>query len=61
MDRVTEILPSGFETAGASSAVLDEFVLRVYLPQLEEKVSLLFHQATTGKPLIALSWHTVVA
>jgi exocyst complex component 4 len=48
-DRVTEILPSGFEAARASSAVLDEFVLRVYLPQLEEKVSLLFHQATTGQ------------
>ncbi|KAH9996469.1 Sec8 exocyst complex component-specific domain-containing protein [Russula vinacea] len=48
IDRVTEILPSGFEAARASSAVLDEFILRVYLPQLEEKVSLLFHQATTG-------------
>ncbi|KAI9513074.1 Sec8 exocyst complex component-specific domain-containing protein [Russula earlei] len=47
-DRVTEILPSGFEAARASSAVLDEFVLKVYLPQLEERVSLLFHQATTG-------------
>lgn len=49
--RVTGILPSGFESARASSAVLDEFILRVYLPQLEEKVSLLFHQATTGKTL----------
>jgi len=45
---VMEILPSGFEAARASSAVLDEFVLKVYLPQLEEKVSLLFHQAVTG-------------
>ena len=51
IDRVTGILPSGFEAARASSAVLDEFILRVYLPQLEEKVSLLFHQATTGKIL----------
>ena len=49
IDRVMEILPSGFEAARASSAVLDEFVLTVYLPQLEEKVSLLFHQAVTGK------------
>ena len=49
IDRVTEILPSGFEAARASSAVLDEFVLKVYLPQLEEKVSLLFHQAVTGE------------
>ncbi|KAH8991923.1 Sec8 exocyst complex component-specific domain-containing protein [Lactarius akahatsu] len=48
IDRVMEILPSGFEAARASSAVLDEFVLTVYLPQLEEKVSLLFHQAVTG-------------
>lgn len=49
IDRVMAILPSGFEAARASSAVLDEFVLTVYLPQLEEKVSLLFHQAVTGK------------
>jgi exocyst complex component 4 len=48
IDRVMEILPSGFEAARASSAVLDDFVLKVYLPQLEEKVSLLFHQAVTG-------------
>lgn len=48
LQRVTEILPSGMETAQASSAVLDEFVLTVYLPQLEEKVSDLFHEAVTG-------------
>jgi exocyst complex component 4 len=53
IDRVTDILPSGLKAARASSAVLDEFVLKVYLPQLEEKVSLLFHQAVTGKtPLL---------
>jgi exocyst complex component 4 len=52
IDRVTEILPSGFKASSVSSAVLDEFVLKVYLPQLEEKVSLLFHQAVTGK-----TWH----
>ncbi|KDQ63373.1 hypothetical protein JAAARDRAFT_169127 [Jaapia argillacea MUCL 33604] len=46
--RVADILPSGVETARASSTVLEEFVLRVYLPQLEEKVSLLFHQSITG-------------
>jgi hypothetical protein len=55
IDRVTVILPSGSEAARASSAVLDEFVLRVYLPQLEEKVSLLFHQATTGEILHLLA------
>jgi exocyst complex component 4 len=48
LDRVSEVLPSGLESARSSSAVLDEFVLNVYLPQLEEKVSLLFHQAVTG-------------
>lgn len=48
LDRVAEVLPSGVESARSSSAVLDEFVLKVYLPQLEEKVSMLFHQAVTG-------------
>jgi exocyst complex component 4 len=49
IDRMTEILPTGFKAAKTSSALLDEFVLKVYLPQLEEKVSLLFHQAVAGK------------
>ncbi len=57
IDRVMEILPSGFEAARASSAVLDEFVLKVYLPQLEEKVSLLFHQAVTGKTAALKRYH----
>ncbi|KAI0249495.1 Sec8 exocyst complex component-specific domain-containing protein [Lactifluus subvellereus] len=48
IDHMTEILPSGFKAARTSSALLDEFVLKVYLPQLEEKISLLFHQAVTG-------------
>ena len=48
MDRITEVLPAGEEASRAASAVLDEFVLKVYLPQLEEKVSLLFHQYVTG-------------
>ncbi|KAF7306760.1 Sec8 exocyst complex component specific domain-containing protein [Mycena indigotica] len=48
LDRVSDVLPSGMESARESTAVLDDFVLRVYLPQLEEKVSLLFHQAVTG-------------
>jgi exocyst complex component 4 len=48
LSRVSEILPAGIESARSSSAVLDEFVLKVYLPQLEEKVSLLFHKAVTG-------------
>lgn len=48
LDRVAEVLPSGMESARSSSVVLDEFVLKAYLPQLEEKVSMLFHQAVTG-------------
>jgi exocyst complex component 4 len=55
LDRVAEVLPSGVESARSSSAVLDEFVLKVYLPQLEEKVSELFHQAVTGMPLVLVS------
>ncbi|TFK56605.1 Sec8 exocyst complex component-specific domain-containing protein [Heliocybe sulcata] len=48
LDRIAEILPSGMESARASSGILEEFVLKVYLPQLEEKVSELFHQSVTG-------------
>ncbi|KAJ7786127.1 exocyst complex component sec8 [Mycena metata] len=48
LDRVSDVLPSGVESAREATAVLDDFVLKVYLPQLEEKVSFLFHQAVTG-------------
>ncbi|TDL28204.1 hypothetical protein BD410DRAFT_818641 [Rickenella mellea] len=48
LNRVADVLPSGLESARASTVVLDEFVLNVYLPQLEEKTSVLFHQAVTG-------------
>jgi exocyst complex component 4 len=51
LQRISEILPSGIMSAQESSAVLDEFVLKVYLPQLEEKVSDLFHDAVTGARL----------
>lgn len=47
-NRIAETLPAGVESDRSSSSVLDEFVLKVYLPQLEEKVSDLFHQAVTG-------------
>lgn len=49
MDRVSEILPSGHETSRAANVLLDEFVLKVYLPQLEDKVSELFHNAVTSE------------
>nr|GAT47843.1 Sec8 exocyst complex component specific domain-containing protein [Mycena chlorophos] len=48
LDRVADVLPSGMESARESTAVLDDFVLRVYLPQLEDKVTSLFHHAVTG-------------
>ncbi|TFK86165.1 hypothetical protein K466DRAFT_493353 [Polyporus arcularius HHB13444] len=48
LDRISDILPSGMEAARASSAVLDEFVLKIYLPQLEDKVSTVFHQTVTS-------------
>ena len=48
LQRVSEILPSGIESPQTSSVVLDQFVLNVYLPRLEEKVSDLFHEAVTG-------------
>jgi len=43
LDRVVDVLPMGLESAKASSTVMEEFVLKVYLPQLEEKVLDLFH------------------
>ncbi|GJE87574.1 Sec8 exocyst complex component-specific domain-containing protein [Phanerochaete sordida] len=48
MDRIAEVLPEGREAVRASGNVLDEFVMKVYLPQLEDKVSELFHQAVTS-------------
>ncbi|OAX44421.1 hypothetical protein K503DRAFT_678876 [Rhizopogon vinicolor AM-OR11-026] len=48
LNRVTEILPDGVESARSASGVLDDFVLKVYLPQLEERISELFHQAVTS-------------
>ncbi|KAI0347837.1 Sec8 exocyst complex component-specific domain-containing protein [Trametopsis cervina] len=48
MDRISDILPSGHETSRDSNMLLDEFVLNVYLPQLEDKVSDIFHHAVTS-------------
>ncbi|GLB35982.1 putative vacuolar-sorting protein 54, of GARP complex [Lyophyllum shimeji] len=48
LSRIAAVFPFGVESERTSSAVLDEFVLKVYLPQLEEKVSDLFHQTVTG-------------
>ncbi|KAF9015552.1 exocyst complex component sec8 [Cyathus striatus] len=48
LERIADVLPSGLQSARASSTVLDDFVIKAYLPQLEEKVLELFHQAVTG-------------
>lgn len=48
LDQISDLLPDGVETAKSFSGVLNDFVLKVYLPQLEEKVSDLFHHAVTG-------------
>ncbi|KAJ7596856.1 exocyst complex component sec8 [Mycena floridula] len=48
LDSVSMVMPSGLESVRASGTVLDEFVLKVYLPQLEEKVSMLFLGAVSG-------------
>ncbi|KIJ21922.1 hypothetical protein PAXINDRAFT_124220 [Paxillus involutus ATCC 200175] len=48
LGMIADILPDGMESARSASEVLDEFVLKVYLPQLEEKISLLFHQAVSS-------------
>lgn len=54
LDRVVNVLPTGIDSAKASSGVLDDFVLKVYLPQLEEKVLDLFHAAVAGTLRICL-------
>ena len=49
LHRVAEILPTEILASLTPSSVLDEFVLKMYLPQLEEKVLDIFHHAVTGK------------
>ena len=53
LQRVSESLPSGIGSPQTSSVVLDQFVLNVYLPRLEEKVSDLFHDAVTGNTYLS--------
>lgn len=49
LDRVSDVFPasSSIVTSDATN-MLDDFVLNVYLPQLEEKVLSLFHQTVSG-------------
>lgn len=52
LERTTEVFPSEIRLVDrirASSGFLEEFVLKIYLPLLEEKVQGLFFKAVTGK------------
>ncbi|KAG6336133.1 hypothetical protein ID866_2943 [Astraeus odoratus] len=48
LNRITNVLPHGMVNARSAVEVLDDFVLHVYLPQLEERTTLLFHQAVSS-------------
>ncbi|OCF43069.1 exocyst complex component 4 [Kwoniella heveanensis CBS 569] len=49
IQRATSIVPPGFEdSTGAFSTVLEDFVVKVFLPQLDEKVTASFRQAVSG-------------
>lgn len=54
LDRIAAALPPGIDLIRSSSSVLDEFVLKIYLPQLEEKVTDLFLRAVAGMLLYCL-------
>lgn len=58
LERAAETLPSDIDAVKNSTSHLDDFVLKVYLPQLEEKVSLVFHQAVTGE--MWRCWHAIL-
>ena len=49
LQRVADILPSGMDSTRASGAVMDDFVSKVYLPQLQEKVTELFLYSVNGR------------
>lgn len=48
LQRIADVLPSGMDSTKASSAVMDDFVLKVYLPQLQEKVTEMFLHSVNG-------------
>ncbi|KAK4047934.1 exocyst subunit [Microbotryomycetes sp. JL201] len=53
LDRVKEVMPGGLINdddagLGGFGGFLDDFVVKTFLPQLEEKVSSVFHQAVGG-------------
>jgi exocyst complex component 4 len=49
IERAISIIPPGFEEeTSAFGSVLEEFVVRVFLPQLDERVTASFQQAVSG-------------
>lgn len=49
LERAGHIIPPGFqEEIGAFSMVLEDFVVKVFLPQLDERVTASFQQAVSG-------------
>ncbi|WVQ74376.1 hypothetical protein IAR50_003977 [Cryptococcus sp. DSM 104548] len=49
IQRTSQIVPQGFENeTGGIDTVLEEFVVKVFLPQLDEKVTAGFQQAVSG-------------
>lgn len=49
IERATSIVPPGFEDeTSAFGSVLEDFVVKVFLPQLDEKVTASFQQAVSG-------------
>ena len=58
LKRAAAIMPVGIED---ESSGLDEFVVKVYLPQLEEKVSELVQTALGGEPLSRKEQYRITA
>lgn len=53
VERAVAIVPPGFEDeTGAFGSVLEDFVVKVFLPQLDEKVTTTFQQAVQGEYLL---------
>lgn len=49
IERATSIIPPGFEDeTGTFGSVLEDFVVKVFLPQLDDKVTASFQQAVSG-------------
>lgn len=49
IERAERIIPPGFQDEiGSFSTVLEDFVVKVFLPQLDERVTASFQQAVSG-------------